>query len=56
MGKLRAMNKKEREKKLHELRMELVKSGAHSVKASTKTREMKKTVARLLMLNNSEKK
>ena len=56
MRKLRTLSNKEREKKLHELRMELVKSGAHSTKAITKTKEIKKTVARLLMLNKSEKK
>ena len=56
MRRLRTMGKKEREKKLHELKMELVKSGTHPTKANTKTKEIKKTIARLLMLNKSEKK
>ena len=46
------MTKEEKEKKLKELRMELIKSRAATAKAgSSKTRQIKKIIARLLTLN-----
>ena len=56
MRQLKEMSKEERGKKLKELRLELIKSGASSSKTgSTKIREIKKTIARISMLNKSDK-
>ena len=53
---LKKMSTEDREKKLKELKMELVKSRASVAKAgSSKIREIKKIIARILTLNNSEK-
>ena len=46
------MGKEEREKKLEELKMELIKSKVGSAKASaSKIKEIKKIIARILTLN-----
>lgn len=46
------MSKVEREKKLEELRMELIKSKVGASKSgSSKTREIKKIIARILTIN-----
>ena len=42
------MSKEEREKKLRELKLELVKSRANASKKGSKIREIKKMIARLL--------
>ena len=44
------MNEEDRDKKLKELKMELIKSRANNSK-SIKTREIKRVIARLLTLN-----
>ena len=52
---LKAMNKEIREKKLKELRVELVKSKANASKSgNAKTKEIKKLIARILTLNTSK--
>jgi ribosomal protein L29 len=62
MAKLKAsdikkMSKEERNKKLKELRLELVKSKAEALKGgSSKTRDAKKAIARMLTLNTSKGK
>ena len=49
---IRAMKKEEKEKKLKELKLELVKASSKNVQgSSSKTREIKKTIARLLTIN-----
>ena len=49
---LRRMSKVEREKKLEELKMELIKSEANASKAGgAKIKEIKKLIARILTLN-----
>ena len=50
---IKNMNGKEREEKLKELKMELVKNMAKPGKI--KIKEIKKAVARILTLNKSEK-
>lgn len=53
---IQKLSKNEKEKKLKELRLELVKSKVASSKGSgsSKTKEIKKIIARILTLNNSE--
>ncbi len=48
---LKRLNKKEREEKLQELKMELIKSRVASEKSSSKVKEIKKMIARILTLN-----
>ncbi len=50
------LNKEDREKKLKELRMELVKSKTGGAKkGSSKIKEIKKAIARILTINTSKK-
>ncbi len=52
---IKKMNKEEVEKKMKELRGELVKSKANATKTgNSKAREIKKIIARMLTLNNSK--
>ena len=51
---IRNMSKGDREKKMKELKMELVKSLSGNSKAGSKTKEIKKIIARILTLNKSE--
>ena len=48
---LKKMSESEREKKLAELKMELVKSKINTSKKGPKTKEIKKIIARILTLN-----
>lgn len=51
---LRQMSKEDREKKLKDLKLELVKSkGRASKTGSSKAREIRKMVARIMTLNKS---
>jgi len=52
---IRNMNEKDREKKLKELQIELVKSRAGNAK-SKNIKEIKKIIARILTLNKNEGK
>jgi len=53
---IKKLNKDERTKKMKELKVELIKSKvAASKTGNTKTREIKKIIARILTLNKSEK-
>lgn len=53
---IKKMSEDEKRRKLQELKLELVKSRAESSKGgSSKTREAKKTIARILTLNKSHK-
>ena len=49
---LKSMSKNDREKRLKELRLELVKS--RSANSKTNTRDIKRIIARILTLNKSE--
>lgn len=52
---IKKMNKEERMKKIEELKFELIKSKASASKSgSSKTKEIKKMIARILTLNNQE--
>jgi len=54
---IRDKKPQEREKKLKELKLELIKSKANAQKSgSTKAKEIKKIIARILTINTSEKK
>ena len=53
---IKKMNKEERMKKIEELKFELVKSKGNAQKGSSRAKEIKKTVARILTLNNEENK
>ena len=49
---LRAMSKEEREKRIGELKMELIKSRINASKTgSSRTREIKRLIAKLITLN-----
>jgi large subunit ribosomal protein L29 len=53
---IKKMNKEERMKKIEELELELIKAKASASKAGTsKIKEIKKVIARILTINNQEK-
>jgi len=52
---IKKMSKEEQNKKMEELKFELVKSKVSAGKGSSKTKEIKKTIARILTLNNENK-
>jgi ribosomal protein L29 len=53
---LKKMEKQERDKKLKELKFELIKSQTNAAKSkSSRIKEIKKAIARILTLNKSEK-
>ena len=53
---IKSMSKEERERKMNELKMELVKSKVSTSRTgASKTREIKKIIARILTLNKSQK-
>jgi ribosomal protein L29 len=49
------MDKKQRNEKLKELKFELTKANVTANKASAKTKEIKRAIARLLTFNTSNK-
>ncbi len=51
---IREMKKEERDKKMKELKMELIKSGASDQNSNSKKKEIKKTIAKILTINKSE--
>lgn len=54
---IKNMNKNDREKRLKELKIELMKSQSSSQKTgSSKIKEIKKTIARILTIKTSEDK
>ena len=53
---LKELSKEDREKKLKELKMELIKSKVSSTKTgSSRTKEIRKIIAKILTINNSSK-
>ena len=52
---LRELNTKDLEKKLKELKLDLIKSKAGSGKTTKNTKEISKTIARIITINNSNK-
>jgi len=52
---IRKMNKKNREEKLKELKLELIKANVTANKVSAKTKEIKRAIARLITINKSFK-
>ncbi len=54
---IKKMGIEEREKKLKELKMELIKSKINASRnKNSKTKEIKKIIARIMTLNNPERK
>jgi len=54
---LKEISKEEREKKLKELKIELIKSKSNpSKKGNSKTKQIKKIIARILTLNSPNKR
>jgi len=52
---LRKMNKLEREKKLNDLKFEMIKAKTNtSKKSNTNIKEMRKIIARIITINQSE--
>jgi len=51
MKNIRNMGDKDRERKIKELKLELTKSRSGNSKTSSKTKEIKKIIARILTLN-----
>lgn len=49
------MSEKEKEIKLTELKMEMIKSGVTANKATAKTKEIKRAISRLIAFNMSQK-
>lgn len=49
------MSKDERDTKIKELKLELVKGSVAANKTNAKTKEIKRTIARLMTFNNSNK-
>lgn len=56
MKDIKNMSKEDREKKMKELKMELVKSRAGNSKTGSRTREIKKIIARMFTLKSKEEK
>jgi len=53
---IKNMNKEDREKKIEELKLELIKSKANPAKSGgSKVKEIKKFIARILTINTDEK-
>lgn len=56
INELRQISKIDREKKLKDLKLELIKSKGKAAKTgSSKTREIRKMIARIMTLNKSHK-
>ncbi len=53
---IRNMSVGDREKKMKELKMELVKSRSGNSKTGNKTKEIKRIIAKILTLNKAEEK
>jgi len=49
------MNDKDRDQKMKDLKMELVKANVSANKAGAKTKEIKRAISRLLTISNSAK-
>ena len=49
------MTRKERDEKLNELKVELIKSNVAANKTNAKTKEIKKAISRILTYNKMEK-
>ncbi|MBI2044124.1 50S ribosomal protein L29 [Candidatus Pacearchaeota archaeon] len=50
-SELKNLSKEDKEKKLKDLRLELVKSRTKNSKTNTKTQQIKQTIAKILTLN-----
>lgn len=50
-NEIKKMNKEERNRRLKELKIELIKSKANPSKKGPKIREIKKTISKILTLN-----
>lgn len=55
LSEIKKMDKSERNAKLKDLNLELVKANVTANKANSKTKEIKKAIARLMTFNKSEK-
>lgn len=52
---MRKMSKEERKGKIQELKLELIKSKVTANKTNTKTKLIKRQIARILTMNNMQK-
>jgi ribosomal protein L29 len=52
---IKNMNEKQRQDKLKELKLELVKANVTANKQNSKTKEIKKAISRILTFNTSKK-
>ncbi len=52
ISEIKNMDKKSRNEKIKELRFELIKANVTANKATAKTKEIKKTIARLITFNS----
>jgi len=52
---IKKMDKKARNEKIKDLRLELVKANVTAHKSAAKTKEIKRTIARLITFNNTDK-
>ncbi|MEK6855574.1 MAG: 50S ribosomal protein L29 [Nanoarchaeota archaeon] len=50
---IRAMTSQERESKLKDLKLELIKAQVTSMKSKSKPKELRRTIARLLTINKT---
>ena len=50
------MDKKEKDEKLKELQLELIKANVAANKTNAKTKEIKRAISRLILFNTSDKK
>ncbi|MFH1325723.1 MAG: 50S ribosomal protein L29 [archaeon] len=55
MKDLKSMGKEEREKKMKELKFELIKSNANASKTGSKTKEIRKIIARIKTFDKTNK-
>ncbi|MCL5018517.1 MAG: 50S ribosomal protein L29 [Candidatus Pacearchaeota archaeon] len=53
---IQKMSKEERMKKMEEMKFELVKAKANPTKSGSKAKSIRKVIARILTINNQEKK
>jgi len=52
---MKKMTEKERESKLKDLRLELIKANVTANKTNAKNKEIRRTIARILTFNNSKR-
>jgi ribosomal protein L29 len=56
MKEIKAMSETDRQNKLKDLKLELIKSGVGANKATAKTKEIKRAISRLISFNKTSPK